>query len=117
MNIMKQAVQFLENEIAVLIKCDEYERALIAGQTVIEIWMDNCTEEEKEALSVFIYYHLFNYQNQMIASITEVDIQVIYSVLSQAPFVLSYLGQLLQQNSTEGATILTHVILFSRGLN
>ena len=53
----------------------------------------------------------------MIPSITEVDIQVIYSVLSQAPFVSSYLRQLLQQNSTEGATILTHVILFSRGLN
>ena len=53
----------------------------------------------------------------MIPSITEVDIQVIYSVLSQAPFVSSYLGQLLQQNSTEGATILTHVILFSRGSN
>ena len=54
-------MQFLENEIALLIKCEEYERALIAGQTVIEIWMDNCTEEEKEALSVFIYYHLFNH--------------------------------------------------------
>ena len=117
MNIMKQAVQFLENEIAVLIKCDEYERALIAGQTVIEIWMDNCSEEEKEALSVF-FNSLFIYlQNQIIPSITEVDIQVIYSVLSQAPFVSSYLGQLLQQNSTEGATILTHVILFSRGSN
>ena len=54
-------MQFLENEIALLIKCEEYERALIAGQTVIEIWMDNCTEEDKESLSVFIYYHLFNH--------------------------------------------------------
>ena len=55
-------MQFLENEIALLIKCEEYERALIAGQTVIEIWMDNCSEEEKEALAVF-FNSLFNYRS------------------------------------------------------
>ena len=55
-------MQFLENEIALLIKCDEYERALIAGQTVIEIWMDNCSEEEKEALAVFLNNHSFIYR-------------------------------------------------------